>query len=392
MEIFWTLGGAADGPYPWEPTGRYRPDIGRLAQVAQAIDGLPFSGALLAIGVPGTYDPWTAAASVAPLTKRMRFLIAVYPGVITPTQLALMSLSLDHLSGGRLMLNVVGSNPQTMAAHGVHLDKADRYEMLDDYWRVFCALYAGEPVPESRFFPVRDPETFLSLEPVQNPWPTLWGAGASPEGLARVVSLVDTYLSHAGTPQELAERTAAARGIAQQIGRPAPALGVSLGVLVRETEAEAWAAAERRLSHMSVERLTSMRGWKAIEDGGREGADARELRVIEGIEAGRMPRARELEFYPNMWNGPIERVGIDVRHQLPLPGSMLIGSAEQVADRMREIQRVAGIERFILWAPPALEEAYRVADLLLPLLDIEPELAPPAPPLTVAARMAGARA
>jgi alkanesulfonate monooxygenase len=290
------------------------------------------------------------------------------------------------------MLNVVGSNPLTMAAHGVHLDKADRYEMLDDYWRAFRALYAGEPVPESRFFPIRNPESFLSLEPVQEPCPPLWGAGASPEGLARVVSLVDTYLSHAGTPQELAERTAAARGVAHQLGRPAPSLAVSLGVLVRETEEEAWEAAERRLAHMSVERLTSMRGWQAILDGGREGADERELRVIEKIEAGRMPTARELEFYPNMWNGPIERLGIDVRHQLPMPGSMLIGSAEQVAERMREIQQLAGIERFILWAPPTLEEAYRVADLLLPLLDLEPELAPPVPPLAEEPRATGVRA
>src|SRR4051812_48187950 len=157
MEVLWTLGGAYDGRYPWNPAHRYRPDIGRLAEVAAAIDRLPFSGALLAIGVPGTYDPWTVAASVASITSRMRWLIAVYPGIITPTQLALMSLSLDHLSGGRLMLNVVGSNPVTMAAHGVHLEKADRYAMLDAYWQAVKALYAGIEGPESRFFPIQNP-------------------------------------------------------------------------------------------------------------------------------------------------------------------------------------------------------------------------------------------
>jgi len=391
MEVFWTLGGAYDGRYPWDPAQRYRPDPRRLLQLASALDGLPFSGALMAIGVPGTYDPWAIAASVATITERMRFLIAVYPGIVTPTQLALMSLTLDHLTNGRLILNVVGSNPATMAAHGMHFDKADRYAMLDDYWSVFKALYAGEPVPDSRFFPVEHPETFLGLEPVQNPHPPLWGASGSPEGLARVVSLVGTYLSHAGTPPELAERTQAARGVAHQLGQPEPALGVSLGVLVRETEEEAWAEADRRLAHVNVAQLAASRGVAAAIEA-RDQLDERERRVVDAIEAGRAPSARDLEFYPNMWTGPIERVGIDVLRRTPLPGSMLIGSPEQVAERMREIQRASGIERFILWAPPALEEAYRVADLLLPLLDLEPELAPavphlrPASPAPVATR------
>jgi alkanesulfonate monooxygenase len=107
--------------------------------------------------------------------------------------------------------------------------------------------------------------------------------------------------------------------------------------------------------------------------------------VLDAIDAGVLPKARDLEFYPNMWTGPIERAGIDVMRRLPLPGTMLIGSAEQVAERIEEIRRVAGIERFILWAPPALEEAYRVAESVLPLLDLEPELAPAVPPVNLGA-------
>jgi alkanesulfonate monooxygenase len=384
MEVLWTLGGAYDGRYPWNPAHRYRSDIRRLAEVAATIDRLPFSGALLAIGVPGTYDPWTVAASVASITSRMRWLIAVYPGIITPTQLALMSLSLDHLSGGRLMLNVVGSNPVTMAAHGVHLEKADRYAMLDAYWQAFKALYAGSEVPESRFFPIENPGSFLGLEPVQDPHPPLWGASGSPEGLSRVLSLVDTYLAHAGTPQELAARTEAARAAATALGRPTPQFGVSLGILARETEEQAWAEAERKLAHITPDEIRASRGFQAALDAGRESADERERRVIDAVEGGERPAARDLEFYPNMWTGPIERAGIDVRRRLPLPGSMLIGSHAQVAERIREIQALAGIERFILWAPPAIEEAYRVAEGVLPLLDLDPQIAPAVRPLVSA--------
>ncbi len=123
-------------------------------------------------------------------------------------------------------------------------------------------------------------------------------------------------------------------------------------------------------------------GYKAAMQAAPESLDARQRRCLDAVNEGRLPEARDLEFYPNMWNGPIERLGVDIIRALPLPGAMLIGSAEQVAERMREIQEVAGIDRFILWAPPFLEEAYRVADLLLPLLDLQPELAPGVPALS----------
>lgn len=381
MDVFWTLGGETDGEFPWDPGRRWRWDPQRLLQVAAAIDNLPFSGALMAIGVPGAFDPWTIAAAAATRTRRMRFLIATYPGVVTPTQLALQALTFDHLSEGRLMLNIVGSNPQTMAAHGLHFDKEERYAMLEEYWRSFAELYAGGSPANGRYFDIDHPEYLLGIEAVQTPHPPLWGAGGSPAGLRAVVPLVDTYLPAAGTPQEMAERTRAARDFALANNLRVPHFGVSLGVLVRETEEEAWEAAARRLSHISLDTVRSNVGYQAALEVDRSELDDRQRRCLDAVNAGRLPEPRDLEFYPNLWNGPIERLGLDVIRALPLPGTMLIGSAEQVAERMREIQELAGIDRFILWAPPFLEEAYRVADLLLPLLDLRSELAPPGPAL-----------
>ncbi|MCW2986879.1 MAG: Alkanesulfonate monooxygenase, partial [Conexibacter sp.] len=183
---------------------------------------------------------------------------------------------------------------------------------------------------------------------------------------------------------ELAQRTDAARAAAAALGRPVPHFGVSLGVLARDTEEQAWAEAEAKLAHITPQEIAASRGFQAAVAAGRDAADERERRVLDAVDAGERPRARDLEFHPNMWTGPIERAGIDVRRQLPLPGSMLIGSHAQVAERIREISRVAGIERFILWAPPAIEEAYRVAEGVLPLLDLDPQLAPAVRPLVAA--------
>jgi len=376
MEVLWTLGGESDGYYPWDPDRKWRPDPKRILQLAGAIDILPFAGALMAIGLPGAYDPWMIAAAAATRTDRMRFLIATYPGVCSPTQLALQALSLDAISGGRLMLNIVGSNPATMAAHGMHLEKDKRYELLEEYWRSFTSLYAGEDPAPGKYFDIQNPESFLAIRPEQTPHPPLWGAGGSPEGIRAVVPLVDTYLTVAGSPQEMAERTATAKAYALENHLPVPHFGASLGVLVRETEEEAWVAADRLLAHLPIDLLRSGLGYQVASQTDATQMDARERRILASVDEGRVPSARDLEFYPNMWNGPIERVGIDLARVLPMPGTMLIGSAAQVAERMREIQTLAGIDRFILWAPPFIEEAYRVADILLPLLDLGDDLAP----------------
>jgi alkanesulfonate monooxygenase len=385
MEVLWTLGGETDGEFPWDDARRWRADPKRLVQMASAIDALPFSGALMAIGNPNTLEAWTIASAAAMVTTRMRFLIATYPGVVTPTQLALQALTFDHLTAGRLMINVVGSNPATMAAHGIHLDPPQRYEMLAEYWRAFIELYAGRAPAPSPTYAIDKPETVIGVPPVQHPHPPLWGAAGSPEGLNAIVPLVDTYVTLAGTPLEMAQRTGAARDVALAAGLPVPRFAASLGVLVRETEEKAWEAARHRLDHLSIETIRAGFSYQIASQMDRADLDERQLRCLDAVEAGRLPELRDLEFYPNLWTGPIERIGLDLVRTIPLPGTMLIGSPEQIAERMREIQEVAGIDRFILWAPPFIEEAYRVADLLLPLLDLSSELAPPVPPLRAAA-------
>ena len=93
----------------------------------------------------------------------------------------------------------------------------------------------------------------------------------------------------------------------------------------------------------------------------------RDRRNVEAIRAGRLPKARDLEIYPNVWLGP-SLFGFNILG--PAAGTYLVGSARQVAERIREYEE-QGTSAFILSGFPLIDEAHRVADLLFPLLDLD---------------------
>jgi alkanesulfonate monooxygenase len=92
---------------------------------------------------------------------------------------------------------------------------------------------------------------------------------------------------------------------------------------------------------------------------------------LDALKAGRIPDVRALECAPNIWSGPNSWGAVDVLDQGW--GGYLVGSAENVARRMKELQERQGIDAFILAGWPSLEEARRCAELLFPLLDLDVE-------------------
>jgi alkanesulfonate monooxygenase len=123
-------------------------------------------------------------------------------------------------------------------------------------------------------------------------------------------------------------------------------------LIVRETDEEAWDAANRLISHLSDETIA------IAQKRMREDTDSiGQLRQLD-LHGGRKDR---LEISPNLWAG----VGL-VRHGV---GTALVGSPETVAARLHEYQAL-GVQTIIASGYPHLEEAYRVAELLFPVLGI----------------------
>ncbi len=371
VKLLWYLT-APDGPYPWVEEGRWQTGFDHLEALARTIDRLGFYGALLG---SSAFESLAVAPAMISATKRMKFLVAQHPGEISPAVLAKWAQTFDHFSNGRLLFNVVNGNDAGLAALGIHYGHDERYDFSYEYWDAFRKVYAGDrsgydgdyvklgPRAEA------GPPMSVWAGPYQPGGVPLWGAGTSGPGVAHSVKLLDVYLSFANTPPLLGDKFRRVGAEAAKLGRTLE-YGTRLQVIVRETEEEAWEYADWLLGKSSIEH--AMRTIRMKLPPGETLDTYRDpnpqvQRNLDSVKSGRLPSARDLEVYPNVWVGPAW-FGFDIMG--PAAGTTLVGSAENVAARLREYAD-QGVGAFILSGFPLIAEAHRVADLLFPLLDLD---------------------
>jgi alkanesulfonate monooxygenase len=347
--VLWFLPTHGDGRYLGTATGGRQTDFAYLRQIAQAADTLGYYGVLLPTG-RSCEDSWIVASAVAPLTQNLRYLVAVRPGLQSPTLAARMTATLDRISNGRLLVNVVtGGDPVENAGDGIFLSHDERYEVTREFLSVYSALLRGETVRhEGKHIRIEDGQ--LLYPSTQAGGPPLYFGGSSPAAIDVAAETIDKYLTWGEPPAAVAEKIATVSAAAKTAGRKL-SFGIRLHVIVRETEAEAWAAADKLISHLDDATIAKSQQIFARMDS--EGQ-----RRMSALHGGNRDK---LEISPNLWAG----VGL-VRGGA---GTALVGSPEQVADRIKEYMAL-GIDSFILSGYPHLEEAYRFAELVFPLLPL----------------------
>ncbi|MEI1377048.1 FMNH2-dependent alkanesulfonate monooxygenase [Nostoc sp. UHCC 0926] len=350
MQLLWFIPTHGDGRYLATATGGRAVSFSYLRQIAQAVDDLGYTGALLPTG-RSCEDAWIVASTLVSLTRQMRFLVAIRPGLVSPGVAARMAATFDRLSGGRLLINVVtGGDPVELAGDGLHLDHDQRYELTDEFLTVWRAIASGEQVNlQGDYLNIQDGK--LLFPPVQKPYPPLWFGGSSAIAQKIAAKHVDVYLTWGEPPAQVAEKIASARRLALSEGRTLR-FGIRLHVIVRETESEAWDAANQLIKYVDDEAIAkAQKAYARMDSVGQ----SRMTQLHHG-------NREALEISPNLWAG----VGL-VRGGA---GTALVGDPQTVAARMLEYADL-GIESFILSGYPHLEEAYRVAELLFPHLPLE---------------------
>jgi len=362
LDILWFIPTHGDGRYLGTAHGGRPITLKYATQIAQAADSLGYYGVLLPTG-RSCEDSWIVASALVPLTERLKFLVAVRPGLQTPSVAARMTSTLDRLSGGRLLINVVtGGDPVELAGDGIFLDHDERYRLTDEFLHVYRRLLAGETVDFDGTH-IQSKGGKLIFPPVQHPHPPLYFGGSSGAGQVVAAEHVDHYLTWGEPPAQVAEKIAEARSHAAKRGRTLR-FGIRLHVIVRETDKEAWEAADELLRYVDDATIESAQKIFARHD---SVGQHRMARLHKGGRAA-------LEISPNLWAG----VGL-VRGGA---GTALVGDPETVAARIREYAAL-GIDSFIFSGYPHLEESYRFAELVFPLLDLKPrDVANDAPLLT----------
>ena len=347
--VLWFLPTHGEGRYLGTSIGARAADFHYLRQVAQAADSLGYYGVLLPTG-KSCEDSWVVASAVAPFTERLKYLVAARPGLTSVTVAARMAATFDRISNGRLLINIVtGGDPIENKGDGLFLPHGERYEVTEEFLDIFKRLLKGETVNYSgKHISVEDARVIFP--PVQPEGPPLYFGGSSEAGIEVAASTVDKYLTWGEPPADVAEKVARVRARAEAKGRKL-SFGIRLHVIVRETNEEAWRAADKLISHVTDETIeAAQKIFSRMDSVGQK-------RMV-ALHGGRRDK---LEISPNLWAG----VGL-VRGGA---GTALVGDPETVAARIKEYIDV-GVDTFILSGYPHLEEAYRFAELVFPLLPL----------------------
>lgn len=355
MKVFWFIPTHGDSRYLGTSEGAREVNHDYLKQIAQAADNLGYEGVLIPTG-RSCEDPWVVASSLLPVTRNLKFLVAVRPGLHQPSLAARMAATFDRLSGGRLLINLVTGGDQTeLEGDGVFLDHAERYEQSAEFIRIWRSILARSHDGEAFDFDgkhLRVKGAKLLFPPVSQPYPPVYFGGSSEAAHELAAEQVDTYLTWGEPPAEVAKKVADVRARAARHGRTVT-FGIRLHVIVRETEDDAWKAAESLISRLDDD--TVVRAQAAFARMDSEGQ-----RRMAALHAGGKKRTRaDLEISPNLWAG----VGL-VRGGA---GTALVGDPKTVAARIEEYAEL-GLDTFVLSGYPHLEEAYRFAELVFPLL------------------------
>ena len=288
-------------------------------------------------------DTLPFVAAVAPQTQNINLLAAVRCGEIHPPMLARTLATIDHILKGRLTVNIISSN-----LPGTTLESVPRYqrsreviEILKQAWTKDFIDFKGD------FYQLQLPSR--PVKPYQqNGGPLLYFGGYSPAGVDLCAEHCDVYLMWPETEPRLQQLMQNMSDKAATYGRTVD-FGLRIHVIVRETEAEARAAAKRLMSQLDPDVGKEIR---------ERALDAKSYGVSRQAEM-RQSADNEGFIEDNLWTG-IGRARSGC-------GAALVGNPDQILAKIRRYHAM-GIRAFIFSGYPHLQECELFARYVLPQL------------------------
>ncbi len=278
-------------------------------------------------------DAWSTAAAIAAVTERIELMVAVRPTFHSPALLAKQAANIDHISGGRLTLNVVSSWWQDEAKkYGVHFEQHDdRYartaewlHVVDNLWKQDHFSFAG------KYYNVED--SILQPKPLSKPRPFIFAGGESETAKELIAGQCDGYVMHGDDPEAIGRRINDLRARRERMGLPPMKFGVAAYSIVRDTEQEVKA---------EIARITDVNG-----------SAAGYKNYQQWLAGTQLDKQVSLEDYS------VSNRGLR---------SGLTGTPDQVAERVAAFEAV-GVDFLLLQCSPQLEEMERFSEAVIRVL------------------------
>jgi dimethylsulfone monooxygenase len=271
-------------------------------------------------------DAWSTAAALAAVTRRLELMVAVRPTFHLPALLAKQAANIDHISNGRLSLNVVSSWWADEARKfGVHFEQHDdRYARTSEWLDIVDALWKRDHVSyEGNYYKVED--SIVQPKPLSRPRPVIYAGGESEAAKNLIASKCDAYVMHGDPPERVQAKISDLSARRERFGLGRMKFGVAAYAIVRDSEREA---------QVELKRITDVKQ-SAAGYGNYQ----------QWLANTQLEQRVSLEDYS------VSNRGLR---------SGLVGTPEQVAERVAEFED-AGVDLLLLQFSPQYEEMERFA-------------------------------
>src|SRR5579871_4984160 len=269
-------------------------------------------------------DAWSTAAALAAVTERIELMVAVRPTFHQPALLAKQAANIDHISNGRLALNVVSSWwEQEARMYGVDFEQHDdRYGRTSEWLDVVNGVWSNPTFSHTGKY-YKTEATVLEPKPVRSPRPPIYAGGESEAAQNLIAEKCDAYVMHGDSPDHVAAKIADMRQRRERLGLGPMQFGVAGYAFTRDTEAEV----KRELDRITDVKQNA-KGFANYE---------------QWLRGTQLEKKMSIEEYS------VSNRGLR---------SGLTGTPAQVQDRIGEFKR-AGVDLLLLQFSPQLEEMER---------------------------------
>jgi alkanesulfonate monooxygenase len=351
------------------PDGSLRSNYEHCGAIVRKADTLGYQNILLPSGWIAGQDALAFAAAMAPQTRQINQLVALRMGEVWPPMLARAIATVDHIAQGRLCINIISSDMP-----GLKESNETRYARACEIIQILQGLWRTDGPFEWKgdFYQISLPNTEPAKPYQQNGGPLMYFGGISPAAQELCAKHCDVFLMWPETEDRIAETMRTMSEKAATYGRQID-FGFRAHVIVRETEAEARAAADRLISKLTAEKGAEIKA---------RSQDSQSAGVKRQDEL----RAQSTDLYieDHLWSGiGLARSGC---------ASAIVGNPDQVLDKLNRYMDL-GMRAFILSGYPHLDECDLFAKYVLPKLptcrlnELQGRRVPdPVTPLTTAER------